>query len=140
MVEYMSVPADSLVRGEDLSFEELVLVEPLAIGDHAVRLAAVEPGEIVLVTGCRPIGMGIMEISKIAGATVIAMDIRKERLDFCSRNATRVDFEYVTELMRKGLIKARTYITHRIPFNKVVNDFESLAKPDSGIIKAMIEL
>jgi 2-desacetyl-2-hydroxyethyl bacteriochlorophyllide A dehydrogenase len=221
MVEYMSVPIDSLVRGEDLSFEELALVEPLAIGAHAVRLAAVEPGEFVLVTGCGPIGMGIMEISKIAGAIVIAMDIRKERLDFCStnlgidyiinasdkpalkleeitngdwptkifdatgnataimrgfeylahggiyvlvgiqkgeicfshpsfhgrettlmssRNATREDFENVIELMKKGLIKARTYITHKLPFNKVVTAFESLTKPGSEVIKAMIEL
>lgn len=221
MVEYMSVPQDSLIHGKDLSFEELALVEPLAIGAHAVRLAAVEPGEFVLVTGSGPIGMGIMEISKIAGAKVIAMDISKERLDFCSsvididyiinaseqpgeqlkeitkgdwpakifdatgnanaimngfeylahggryilvgiqkgdicfnhpsfhkrettlmssRNATREDFNHVINSMKKGLIKAQSYITHKLPFDEVVAAFEMLTRSGSGVIKAMIEL
>ncbi|UCH13189.1 MAG: zinc-binding alcohol dehydrogenase family protein [Bacteroidales bacterium] len=221
MIEYMSVPRDSLIQGRNLSFEELALVEPLAIGAHAVRLAAVESGEFVLVTGAGPIGIGIMEILKIAGAKVIAMDISKERLDFCSkitdidniinaseppdeqikeitrgdwptkvfdatgnadaimggfeylahggkyvlvgiqkgdicfnhpsfhkrettlmssRNATREDFEHVINSMKGGLIKAQSYITHRIPFDDAVNAFDTLTKPGSGVFKAILEL
>jgi threonine dehydrogenase-like Zn-dependent dehydrogenase len=41
MVEYLSVPSYSLVHGEGLSFDELALVEPLAIGAHGVRRAGV---------------------------------------------------------------------------------------------------
>ena len=58
MVEYLSVPSSSLLHGEGLSFDELALVEPLAIGAHGVRRAAVEPGEFVLVIGAGPIGLG----------------------------------------------------------------------------------
>lgn len=42
MVEYLSVPVSSLVHGNGLSFDELALVEPLAIGAHGVRRAAVK--------------------------------------------------------------------------------------------------
>ncbi|UYQ95880.1 zinc-binding alcohol dehydrogenase family protein [Chitinophaga horti] len=83
MAEYLQVPSYALVHGNGLSFDELALVEPLAIGAHGVRRAAVEPGEFVLVMGAGPIGLGIMEFARIAGAQVIAMDINTQRLDFC---------------------------------------------------------
>nr|WP_290932606.1 hypothetical protein [Haliscomenobacter sp.] len=51
MVEYLSVPSTSLVHGEGLSFDELALVEPLAIGAHGVQRANISKGEFVLVIG-----------------------------------------------------------------------------------------
>jgi len=83
MVEYLSVPSSSLLHGEGLSFDELALVEPLAVGAHGVRRAAVAPGEFVLVIGAGPIGLGTMEFAKLAGANVIALDINEQRLRFC---------------------------------------------------------
>src|SRR3984957_14429024 len=43
MVDYLSVPSDSLVHGRELSYDQLALVEPLAIGAHAVRRTGVQP-------------------------------------------------------------------------------------------------
>ncbi len=83
MVEYLSVPSYSLVHGNGLSHDELALIEPLAIGAHGVRRAEIQPGEIVLVVGAGPIGLGTMEFARIAGATVIALDINEGRLAFC---------------------------------------------------------
>ncbi|MFD2933766.1 zinc-binding alcohol dehydrogenase family protein [Spirosoma flavum] len=83
MVEYLSVPSYSLVHGAGLSHDELALVEPLAIGAHGVRRADIQPGEVVLVVGAGPIGLGTMEFARIAGATVIALDINDGRLAFC---------------------------------------------------------
>lgn len=86
MAEYLQVPGYALVQGGELSLDELALVEPLAIGAHGVRRAEVRPDEYVLVIGAGPIGMGIMEFARIAGARVIAMDINQERLEFCRDN------------------------------------------------------
>ncbi len=83
MREYLVVPDYSLVKSEGLSWDELALVEPLAIGAHAVRRAAVEKDDVVLVIGAGPIGLGTMEFARIAGAKVIAMDINPQRLAFC---------------------------------------------------------
>lgn len=83
MVEYLSVPSYSLVHGEGLSVDALALVEPLAVGAHGVRRAQVQPGEWVLVVGAGPIGLGIMEFTRIAGGKVIALDLNETRLDFC---------------------------------------------------------
>src|SRR6185503_9468670 len=38
--EYLSVPSYSLLHGEGLGYDQLSLVEPLAIGTHGVRRAA----------------------------------------------------------------------------------------------------
>jgi 2-desacetyl-2-hydroxyethyl bacteriochlorophyllide A dehydrogenase len=83
MVEYLSVPSLSLLHGEGLSFDELALVEPLAIGAHGVRRAAILRDEFVLVIGAGPIGLGTMEFARIAGAKVIALDVNEKRLQFC---------------------------------------------------------
>ena len=222
MVEYLSVPSSSLLHGEGLSFDELALVEPLAIGAHGIRRAAVEPGEFVLVIGAGPIGLGTMEFARIAGAHVIALDINEQRLQFCkdklgvahavnalapdvteqiktitngdmptvvidatgslkainnafqymahaaryvliglqkgdiafnhpefhkregtlmsSRNATRQDFEHVITNMKNGEVKPATYITHRVHFDQVKEEFEGWLNPANGVIKAMVEI
>jgi 2-desacetyl-2-hydroxyethyl bacteriochlorophyllide A dehydrogenase len=88
MTQFLQVPADKLIPSE-LSYEELALVEPLAIGAHGIRRAQVQPGEFALVIGAGPIGLGVMEFARIAGAQVIAMDINNDRLAFC-RNSLRV--------------------------------------------------
>lgn len=82
MVEYLSVPSRLLVHGEGLSYRDLAMVEPLAIGAHGIARAQVQPGDYVLVVGAGPIGLGTMEAARIAGAQVIAMDVNNKRLTF----------------------------------------------------------
>jgi 2-desacetyl-2-hydroxyethyl bacteriochlorophyllide A dehydrogenase len=83
MAEYLSVPSYSLIHGGSLTFDALALVEPLAIGAHAVRRAGVSKDEFVLVIGAGPIGLGTMDFTRIAGGQVIALDINDARLKFC---------------------------------------------------------
>lgn len=85
MQEIISVPTHLLLPANDLSLEEIAIIEPLAIGAHAIRRAQVQAGEFVLVMGCGPIGIGIMKLAQIDGAKVIALDINAERLEFVKR-------------------------------------------------------
>lgn len=83
MVEYLVVPFSALVHGRELSFSELALVEPLAIGAHALERAVLQPNEYVVVIGAGPIGLGIIECAILQGGRVIAVDVNENRLDFC---------------------------------------------------------
>ncbi len=83
MQEYISVPDAAILPGNGLGLDALALVEPLAIGAHGIRRAGVQPGEFVLVMGAGPIGLGTIEMAKIAGAKVIVMDVNAHRLQFC---------------------------------------------------------
>lgn len=91
MQELILVPDSKLVKANGLSFDELALVEPLAIGAHGVRRAAINKGEFVLIIGAGPIGIGTMEFARIAGGRVIAMDVNEDRLNFCR---TKLGVEY----------------------------------------------
>jgi 2-desacetyl-2-hydroxyethyl bacteriochlorophyllide A dehydrogenase len=86
MQQYIKVPINYLIKANHLSYHQLALVEPLAIGAHGVRRAGVSSAEYVLVIGCGPIGLGIIEFARIAGANVIAMDVNNNRLNFCKKN------------------------------------------------------
>lgn len=222
MREYLRVPSASLLHGDGLSYDELALAEPLAIGAHGVRRADIKAGEYVLVNGAGPIGLAVMEFARIAGAYVIALDVNTQRLDFCtqklgvktalnardadifeqvsavtggymptvvidatgnlgaitnafrylahggryvlvglqkgeisfshpefhkreaalmsSRNATRADFEQVLSALKNKDIDPTTYITHRFAFHDLAANFADLIKPETGVIKAMVDL
>ena len=85
MVEYLSVPSSSLLHGSGLDFDELALVEPLAIAAHGVSRAAIRKDEFVLVIGAGPIGLGTMAFAQIEAAKVTALDLNEQRLGFCKQ-------------------------------------------------------
>ena len=80
MQDVIVLPTRLLLPANDLSYEEIAIVEPLAIGAHALRRAAVKAGDVVVVLGCGPIGMGLIQLAKSIGATVVAVDINEQRL------------------------------------------------------------
>ncbi len=81
------VPARKLHPGNDLTYDQLALVETLAIGYHAVQRGNPQPGETVLVIGAGPIGLACLEFLKLMeGVKVIVMDMVQGRLDFCAQN------------------------------------------------------
>jgi alcohol dehydrogenase len=81
-----AVPARKLHPGNDLSYDQLALVETLAIGYHAVQRGNPQPGETVLVIGAGPIGLACLEFLKLMDVKTIVMDMVRSRLDFCQKN------------------------------------------------------
>lgn len=222
MRERISVPVTHLLKTNGLTLDEAAIVEPLAIGAHAVRRAEITATDTVLVIGSGPIGLGVMAFAKYAGAKVIAMDINEERLAFCkswakvdqtlnaldsdlkqrlsemtngdfpiavfdatgnaasmtkafdlvahggkliyvglvkgditfsdpefhkreltlmgSRNATISDFYHVLDVLGNYKFDINQYITHRSSFDGMIDAFEQWLKPESKVIKAIVEL
>ena len=215
--EQISVPIDLLLPANHLSDDQIAIVEPLAIGAHAIRRSGIETDENVAVVGCGPIGIGIMKLAQIAGANVIALDMNVQRLNYakdkigadhvvnvggnalrevteitngdlcsivfdasgnknaletcpdymsnggkfvlvglskgeltyshpkvhakemtllCSRNATQEDFEHVMTILDK--FPTSSFITHNVPFIKMIEHFDSWLDPTTGVIKATV--
>lgn len=86
MRQRIAVPNEYLIKSEGLNLDALALVEPLSIGQHAVVRSGLKEGEFALVVGAGPIGLGLMEMARLAGAQVIAMDVNETRLAICSQN------------------------------------------------------
>lgn len=81
MCARIAVPAVNLYPADGLTAQEAAMVEFLAIGAHAVARSGLEPGDLVLVTGAGPIGLGTAIFARLAGAEVHLMDLSPSRLD-----------------------------------------------------------
>jgi alcohol dehydrogenase len=215
------VPARKLHVSRRLTFEQLALVETLAIGCHATNRAAPQADESCLIIGAGPIGLATLEFVKLSGARVIVLDMNQDRLDFCkrvmgvehtmklsegleadlravtdghmpdvvidatghsgsmssafgliahggrlvfvgittdevkfrhpvfhrpegtllcSRNALAQDFTRIIALIEEGRIDTRPWITHRTAFDEVIDVFPSYTRPETGVIKAVVEV
>jgi L-iditol 2-dehydrogenase len=64
-----------------ISDAEGALLEPLGVALHAVDLAHLRVGMMVAVLGCGPIGLLIVQLARLSGASrIIATDLRAHRL------------------------------------------------------------
>ncbi|MCX6854321.1 MAG: zinc-binding alcohol dehydrogenase family protein [Verrucomicrobia bacterium] len=86
MRERMILPAAKLHPCNALSFEQLALVETLAIGCHAVNRAGIVSGEDVLIIGAGPIGLTVLEFAKLTGATITVLDLNESRRAFVQQH------------------------------------------------------
>jgi alcohol dehydrogenase len=215
------VPARKLHVSRKLAFDQLALVETLAIGCHAVQRAALQPDEICLIIGAGPIGLATLEFVKLAGVQIVMLDVNEQRLEFCrrvmgveytvklsdkvendlrertyghlpdvvidatgshvsmsnafgyvahggrlvfvgitteevkfrhpvfhkpegtllcSRNALPQDFTRIIGLIEEGRLDTRPWITHRSAFEELIDVFPSYTRPETGVIKAIVEV
>jgi 2-desacetyl-2-hydroxyethyl bacteriochlorophyllide A dehydrogenase len=215
------LPARKLHISRQLSFDQLALVETLAIGCHAVQRSGVQADEACVIIGAGPIGLATLEFVKIAGARTIMLDTNAQRLDFskrvmgaqhtvvasndseqrlreltdghlpevvidatgsaasmsqafglvapggrlvfvgittdevrfrhpvfhkpegtllCSRNALPGDFTRIIGLIEEGSIDTGPWITHRSAFEELPAVFPSYTRPETGVIKALVEV
>jgi 2-desacetyl-2-hydroxyethyl bacteriochlorophyllide A dehydrogenase len=109
MVDYFSIPSHLLVHAQGLGLTELAMVEPMAIGAHGIRRAAVQPGECILVMGAGPIGLGVMEFARLRGAEIIVMDTNTHRLNFCK---SKLGISHIVQAGDSNLAEQLMEITH----------------------------
>lgn len=80
LTEQIVVPWDRVVTSTVSDLNHLALIEPMAVGFHAVKRGAVAKGEIVAVFGCGAIGLGVIAGCVRMGAEIIAVDIDEAKL------------------------------------------------------------
>jgi L-iditol 2-dehydrogenase len=79
--EYIAIPRHILYKIPDnVSFEEAAMVEPAAVALHSINISGLQAGNSTLVVGAGMIGIFIVRLLKISGASVIfAIDTKMER-------------------------------------------------------------
>jgi alcohol dehydrogenase len=65
---------------------------------------------------------------------------RRELTVFASRNALPAEFRRIIGLIEEGRIDTRPWVTHRTPFAELIERFPSYTRPETGVIKAVVEV
>lgn len=78
--EYISMPVERIYDGKGLSAEELALIEPFSISQHAVSRAVIKESDNVLVIGAGPIGLFALLAAKQMCKKIVVADILDNRL------------------------------------------------------------
>ncbi|MDO9706775.1 zinc-binding dehydrogenase [Paracraurococcus lichenis] len=72
--ERVRIRASQALRLPDgVGFEAGAMLEPLAVGAHAVAMAEMPPGARVLVTGAGPIGLAVAVMARLSGAGAVVV-------------------------------------------------------------------
>jgi threonine dehydrogenase-like Zn-dependent dehydrogenase len=90
----MLVPATHLFTDPELTLDQLVLIETLGVGWHAVARAQPGPRDSVLVLGAGPIGLAVAQGTRARVERLVVADVSPERVAFaesCGFEAILVD-------------------------------------------------
>lgn len=78
--EYITMPIERIIDGRGLSAQQLALIEPFSISNHALSRAEVNAGDNLLIMGAGPIGLFALLKAKAMGARVAIADMLQSRL------------------------------------------------------------
>lgn len=107
LCEQFVVPSNKLHRSGELKYEQLALIETLAIGYHAVNRSGISANDTVLVVGAGPIGLSIIQSINLVGADTMVLDVNESRVQFAKKyfgvKNTFVNPETISNEMRSIL-------------------------------------
>jgi len=108
--EYVKIKAANVYRlPKDLSLEEAALIEPLACCIRGVDQAGIRIGDTVAIIGAGPIGLILLQLAKLAGASMlIQTDMEDARL----KMARKLGADYVINITEEDPVEAIKRLTN----------------------------
>lgn len=103
--QFMTLPEQYLHKANQLSVAQAALVEPLAIGLHAVNRANIQAGDTVIVIGLGTIGLAAAQFAKAAGAHLLLLDVSAKRAQFAEQNMQLGQALVVDDSLAQTLLK-----------------------------------
>ena len=79
--EYISMPVERIYDGKGLSAQELALIEPFSISQHAFSRSTIKETDNVLVIGAGPIGLFALIAAKQKCTKIVVADVLDNRLE-----------------------------------------------------------
>jgi L-iditol 2-dehydrogenase len=123
----------------EVSFEEAIFIEPVNTCAKGIQKARVAPGETVVVIGQGPIGLLLMMLSKLAGATVLASDPLAERRAMSMKLGAGAaldprDGNLVEEVRRRTNGRGADAVLVAVPSAALVAEALALARPGGRVL------
>jgi L-iditol 2-dehydrogenase len=123
----------------DVTFEEATWVEPVNTCMKAVEKARVAAGELVGVIGQGPIGLLLMMLSRLTGATVLTSDPMPERRRVSQELGASASFDPTTaalqaEIRQRSNGRGADAILLAVPNPQLVIDALKLTRPGGRVL------
>ena len=84
--EWIVVPAKSLYKiPKHFSWEEAVMIEPFTVAKQVCSRAEISSHDRVFIMGAGPLGLSVLKMAKLYGATCYVSDIMDNKLDFAKQ-------------------------------------------------------
>lgn len=116
--EYIIVPEQNAYRISDrIDFKEAALVEPFSIAAQVIWRGQITADDLVLINGCGPIGLIILQACKLIGARCIVSDLLDSRLE----KAKVFHADYTVNPARQNLEEYVMEISEGRGVNKIVD-------------------
>jgi len=137
--EYVKASEDKVYKiPSDFPFEKAALVEPAAVAYHAVKIAELKVGDVVVILGAGPIGLLVAMIAKIAGASeVVLAEVLDYRLEFAREqgfyviDASQTDTVREIQKITKG--RGADLVFDTAGVSKTAGQLVSLVRPKGKI-------
>lgn len=84
MAEYIKLPANAINHKvpDEIPFDQAVYIEPLSCGIHAVERADIQLDDVVVISGCGPLGVAMVATARLKNPRlIIALDLKPHRLE-----------------------------------------------------------
>ena len=125
---------------DNVSFEQGSLYEPGGVAMYAVEESNIEPGDVVVIYGCGPIGLMAMQMFKACGAgKVIGIDVNEFRINVAKKYADIVingAKESVLKIVRdeSKAHRGADVIIEATGVPSIYNTMLEMARPEAHII------
>jgi 2-desacetyl-2-hydroxyethyl bacteriochlorophyllide A dehydrogenase len=85
--DYIVIPQHILYKiPENVTFEQAAMVEAVAVALHSINISGIKAGDKCVVVGAGMIGIFILKLLKISGASkIIAIDINSKRVELAKK-------------------------------------------------------
>ncbi|MBN2239141.1 MAG: alcohol dehydrogenase catalytic domain-containing protein [Dehalococcoidales bacterium] len=131
--EYAMYHANAVYKlPDDVSMERGALLEPVTVAVHTVDIADIHPGCSVLITGGGPIGMLVLEVAKIAGASTIVMS---EPVESRRKLAEQLGATHTINPIKEDIVALTEKVTEGRGYDRVIEASGKIA-----VAKQCVEL
>jgi threonine dehydrogenase-like Zn-dependent dehydrogenase len=123
---------------DNVSYEVAALLEPLAVGIHAVDMSNIKMGSRIFIAGCGPIGILTAVSARAAGAAFIAMtDPIPERRELALKMGADMAIDPYSENAKENIVSAAGMID--ISFEAVgvqdsIDDATLIVRPGGTVV------
>jgi 2-desacetyl-2-hydroxyethyl bacteriochlorophyllide A dehydrogenase len=103
--EYIAMPVERIYHGKGLSAEQLALIEPFSISQHAVSRAVIKPTDKVLVVGAGPIGLFALLAAKQKCDKIAIADLLDSRLKLAEEYGADIVINTKDQLLAQAAVE-----------------------------------